>query len=133
MWSKCLKVGWNAALCHYSSSFIAYIIILINPLKLYILHLLLKILFAAVFPHLISYLSSYTPPSSSFQTSLSSCSHLVLYPSPPLLCSLALPKTHPLPLSALNIGGPAVCVCGLCSHAVCLVMAHIPMGLYSGF
>lgn len=118
-WSKCFNVGWTADLCHrYSSSFIVCIIILITPLRLYTLYLLPKILFPAVFPCLLSYLSSYTPPSSSFQTSLSPCSHLVLYPSPPLLCSLAFAETHPLSLSAMNtvpnIGCPAMCVCVLC-------------------
>lgn len=94
-----------------SSLFIAYIIILINLLKPNTLYLLLQILFAAVFSRLLSYLSSYTPPSSSFQTSLSPCSHLALYPSPPLLCSLAFAETHSLLLFDYfdifpNIGGP---------------------------
>lgn len=133
------KVWWNATPpsphhhLHRSSSFIACVIVLITSHLLYILYLILKILFAAVFPHLLSYLSSYTPPSSSFQTSLSPCSHLVLHPSPPLLCSVAFTETHPLPLLAMtnvpNIGSPAVCVCVLCFPCCKLGDGTCPHGI----
>lgn len=108
-----------------------------NPPKLYTLYLLLKILFAVVFPRLLSYLSSYTPPSSSFQTSLSPCSHLVLYPSPPLLCSVAFTETHPLtPFGYEYCSKPRqscnVCMCVKFPMLLALWW-HIPMGLYSAF
>lgn len=58
------KVGWNSDLRHhYSSPFIACIVILINSSLLYILYALLKILFAAaVFPHLLSYVIIHPLP-----------------------------------------------------------------------
>lgn len=138
MWSEYFQVGLSGGHRHqYASSVTADIIILISPLKLYALYLLGEILLSAVLPPLLSYLPSYTPPSSSFQTSLSPCSHLVLYPSPPLLCLLAFTETQPLPLSAMhavpNIGRPSTCVSmWMCAVLLMsLVMAHIPMGLCS--